>query len=221
MLSTHVVNQHIDAFFQFIHPIPSFNFVHRASLLHSWSRKAHSTLLIKVICGISNRFISSGCDAQEVTARWIEEAEVEALFRLEQPVMSDIEALMLLTLNLSISRKFAKMLVYSAFVARLTYVKRLNYEDEAIDFVSQERRRRLMWCIFVFDTFYSNGRKELYVCPRDSIAVQLPCDEESFAHEVPVLAQTLRMQTSTGIERPLSLAASLVRILDVRDRIQR
>lgn len=158
---------------------------------------------------------------EERSRLWIQDAEQEVMKRLEHPTTSDIEALMLITFYYSITRRFAKMMVSSALTARLAYVWRLNCEDGRLDFLTGERRRRLMWCIFVFDTFYSSGRAEFSVCPKNTVSLQLPCNEESFAQDIEVTTEPLQRNAGSQLSPNLGLLSFVIRILDIRNRIQR
>lgn len=141
--------------------------------------------------------------------------------RLEYPLISDIEALMLMSFYYSIARRFAKMMVSGALTARLAYVWRLNCEETRIDFLTRERRRRLMWSIFIFDSFYSSGRPELSICPKNTISLQLPCSEEAFSQDIETTTEQLRSNPANAPSTNLGLVSYVIRILDIRSRIQK
>jgi hypothetical protein len=106
-------------------------------------------------------------------------------------------------------------------VARLAYILRLNHEEDRLPFLIQERRRRLMWSIYVMDTFYSSGRTEFTACPTDTIHLRLPCNEQSFAMDVPVVTEPLVPPTDQPPSRDMGLMAYCIRVIDIRDRTQR
>ncbi|TIC89785.1 putative transcriptional regulatory protein [Colletotrichum higginsianum] len=216
-----IVKQHIDAFFDFVYPIPCYAFVHKATFCQSWAQGTHNPRLLKAMCGLTARYIASGDTARlRQATRWIQESEMQLLMRLSEPSMSDIEALMLTTLDHIIARRFSKMLVSACLAARLAFMMRLNYEDSRLSFLTQERRRRLMWAIFTMETLYSSGRAEFTGCSKDTIHLQLPCNEHSFTLDIPVTTEPLKpSRTQNGTE--LGLMAYNVRVLDIRDRIQR
>ncbi|KAJ0161687.1 putative transcriptional regulatory protein PB1A11.04c [Colletotrichum tanaceti] len=220
-----IVKQHIDAFFDFVYPIPCYAFVHKATFCQSWAQGTHNPRLLKAMCGLTARYIAPAGDAARLrqATRWIQESEVQLLMRLSEPSMSDIEALMLTTLDHIIARRFSKMLVSACLAARLAFMMRLNYEDGRLSFLTRERRRRLMWAIFTMETLYSSGRAEFTGCSKDTIHLQLPCNERSFTLDMPVMTEPLE---PSGTPPPadsteLGLMAYNVRVLDIRDRIQR
>lgn len=173
------------------------------------------------MCGLTARYIASGDSSRlQQATRWIQESEMQLLMRLSEPSMSDIEALMLTTLDHIIARRFSKMLVSACLAARLAFMMRLNYEDGRLSFLTQERRRRLMWGIYTMETLYSSGRTEFTGCPKETIHLQLPCHERSFTLDIPVMTEPLKPpENQCSLE--LGLMAYNIRVLDIRDRIQR
>ncbi|KAK1987286.1 hypothetical protein LZ30DRAFT_580353 [Colletotrichum cereale] len=216
-----IIKQHIDAFFDFVYPIPCYGFIHKATFCRSWAQESHNPRLLKAMCSVTARYIASGdvIRLQQAT-RWIHETEMQLLMRLGEPSMSDIEALILVTLDHIIMRRFSKMLVSACLAARLAFLMRLNYEDNRLTFLIRERRRRLMWAIVTMETLYSSGRSEFTSCPKAIIHLQLPCNENSFALDIPVTTEPL---DPPGISNTsdLGLVAYNVRVLDIRDRIQK
>ncbi|KAI8716260.1 hypothetical protein NCS52_00919100 [Fusarium sp. LHS14.1] len=218
----HAVKQHIDAFFEFIYPIPCYGFLHRASLLQAWSRGHLSPLVLRAICGLTTRFIHPNDPKHASLARkWIQEAEADLLSRLAQPRVSDVEAWLLVTLDQYLSRQFSKMLVSMSLTSRLAYILRLNHENDRPSFLLQERRRRLMWSIFTTDTLYSSGKTEFTSCTTETLHIRLPCNEKSFTMDIPVLAGRLTGGIDASGESSIGLLGYCLRVLDIRDRCQR
>ncbi|KAF6823356.1 nitrate assimilation regulatory protein [Colletotrichum plurivorum] len=220
-LNKSIIKQHIDAFFDCVYTIPCYGFIHKATFCQSWAQDTHNPRLLKAICGLTARYVASG-DAgrlQQAT-RWIQEAEMQLFMRLSEPSLSDIEALMLTTLDHIIARRFSKMLISACLAARLAYMMRLNYEDGRLGFLTQERRRRLMWAIFAMETLYSSGRAEFTGSSKETIYLQLPCNERSFTLDIPVMTEPLS-PSETQKSSDLGLMAYNIRVLDIRDRIQR
>ncbi|OLN90337.1 putative transcriptional regulatory protein C530.11c-like protein 5 [Colletotrichum chlorophyti] len=213
--------QHIDAFFDFVYPIPCYGFIHKATFCQSWAQDTFNPRLLKAICGLTARYIASDDTGRlQQGTRWIQEAEMQLFLRLSEPSISDIETLVLITLDHSIARRFSKMLVSACLAARLAFMMRLNYEDGRHGFLAQERRRRLMWAIFTSETLYSSGRAEFTGCSTDTIHLQLPCNERSFTLDIPVITEPLK-PPKTQKSSDLGLVAYNIRVLDIRDRIQR
>lgn len=219
-LSNTDIRRHIDAFFEYVAPIPCYGFIHRASFLHKWHQGRCNPRLLKTICGISARFIPQSPSASD-SAVWIDEAENAILQCLSGPTVSDIEALILIALDHCMSRRFVKTLTSSCLAARMAYIMRLNHENTKLSFLGQESRRRLMWAIFIFDTLYSSGRSELTSCSEKTIHLQLPCHERAFSLDIPSITEALRPLPQGSPGNSIGTTGFLIRILDIRDRIQR
>lgn len=112
-------------------------------------------------------------------------------------------------------------MVSTALTVRLAYMMRLNHADKRITPHTQERRTRLMWCIFVFDKFFSSGKAEFTLCPKDTIHLQLPWPEQSYLLDMPMTTEPLRLTDGPRGPSSLGFMALCVRLLDIRDRISR
>ncbi|CVK85401.1 uncharacterized protein FPRN_06722 [Fusarium proliferatum] len=215
------VKQHIDAYFDLIHPIPCYSFLHRATLLQSWSKNELNPCVLSAICGITSRFINPGSSEHRAMAkRWIEDAESHLLRRVAQPRLSDIEAWLLVTLDHYLSQRVSKMLVSMALTSRLAYILRLNHEDPRQKFLVQERRRRLMWAIYIMDSLYSSGKTEFTACTPETLHIRLPCAEKSFSMDAPVITVPLHSSPHEDTSN-IGLLGYCIRVLDIRNRVQR
>ncbi|QKD61586.1 uncharacterized protein FOBCDRAFT_192040 [Fusarium oxysporum Fo47] len=220
-ISKQTVKQHIDAYFDLIHPIPCYGFLHRATLLQSWSKNELNPCVLSAICGITSRFIDPGSSEHRAIAkRWIEDAESHLLRRVAQPRLSDIEAWLLVTLDHYLSQRVSKMLVSMALTSRLAYILRLNHEDPRQKFLVQERRRRLMWAIYIMDSLYSSGKTEFTACTPETLHIRLPCAEKSFSMDAPVITVPLHSSPHEDISN-IGLLGYCIRVLDIRNRVQR
>lgn len=220
-IGKNTVKKHIDAYFDLIHPIPCYGFLHRATLLQSWSKNELNPCVLLALCGITSRFIHPGSSVHQNTARkWIQDAESHLLQQLARPQISDIEAWLLITLDHYLSQRVSKMLVSMALASRLAYILRLNYEDTRQEFLVQERRRRLMWSIYVMDSLYSSGKAEFTACTAETLHIRLPCNEKSFSMDIPVTTEPLHPPLHSDTTT-MSLLGYCIRVLDIRNRTQR
>lgn len=175
--------------------------------------------LLKAICGLSARFLAPNGSLDEAVV-WLHEAERDILQNLGNLAVSDVEALILIALDHCMSRRFVKMLTSTCLAARMAYVMRLNHENAKLAFLAQESRRRLMWSIYCFDSIYSSGRNELTSCTEGTIHLQLPCHERAFEIDDPCVTAPLRGHLNAQVSG-IGTTGFLIRILDIRDRIQR
>ncbi|KAF9777112.1 hypothetical protein IL306_004624 [Fusarium sp. DS 682] len=220
-ISKQAIKKHIETYFDLIHPIPCYGFLHRATLLQSWSKNELNPCVLSTICGITSRFINPASSEHRIKARkWIEGAESQLLRQLAQPRLSDIEAWLLVTLDHYLSQRVSKMLVSMALTCRLAYILRLNHEDTRHSFLVQERRRRLMWAIYTMDSLYSSGKTEFTACTSDTLHIRLPCTEKSFSMDLLVTTVPLHSIPHEDTAN-VGLLGYCIRVLDIRNRVQR
>ncbi|KAK9327533.1 fungal-specific transcription factor domain-containing protein [Lipomyces starkeyi] len=215
-----IIENHIKAFFEYVYPIPGNSFIHRALFLQNWTKQTHNPILLKAMCGASARFISKDPDHERQALIWSSEALSQVLKMLAKPSVVTIQSLLLIIFTQASLRNFSSVMALSALTARMAFTLRLNYEERKLPFTAQECRRRVMWAIFVVDTFYASGQVDLSVCPIERMQVQLPCNERCFAYEIEVETELLRRPLGQPVAGNLGLLAYLIRIFDIRYRIQ-
>ncbi|KAH9210428.1 hypothetical protein DL95DRAFT_307997 [Leptodontidium sp. 2 PMI_412] len=216
-----IVRQHIDAFFEYIYPIPGQSFLHRAIFLQNWSKGAHNPHLLQALCGATARFLATNDAQRQKAASWINEAEDQVLRMITEPSLSNIETLLIIIFDRLTSRKFGKVMALSALVVRFAFAMRLNYTDKKLTFVGQERRRRLMWSIFMSDTLLANGRADFTLVSAERIHLQLPCHERDFSFDIPVETELLKPTPGLDNQSNIGMMGFLIRILEIRVRIQK
>ncbi|KAK0111361.1 hypothetical protein ONS95_001723 [Cadophora gregata] len=216
-----IVRQHIDAFFEYIYPIPGQSFLHRAIFLQNWSKDAHSPYLLQALCGATARFLATSDAQRQQAATWINEAENQVLKMISEPSLSVVETLLIIIFDRLTSRKFGKVMALSALVVRFAFAMRLNYTDKKLTFVGQERRRRLMWSIFMSDTLLANGRADFTLVSAERIHLQLPCHERDFSFDIPVETELLKPAPGLDNQSNIGMMGFLIRILEIRVRIQK
>lgn len=166
------VRKHINAFFEFIHPIPGYNFLHRAEILRMYSLGSLPSVLLLAICGAASRYLSVSDMATNEARSWIEAAESKVLKSLGEARPYHTEALMILGFNRRCNHQSGKTFFFVSLAARMAYHLKLHRENHNLNFLEQECRRRLVWCIFTVDRFCAGGIKVCYyVC--QAIAIRL------------------------------------------------
>ncbi|KAH7151403.1 hypothetical protein DER46DRAFT_665394 [Fusarium sp. MPI-SDFR-AT-0072] len=109
------------------------------------------------------------------------------------------------------------MLVSMALTSRLAYILRLNHENPRQKFLVQERRRRLMWAIYVMDSLYSSGKTEFTACTPETLHIRLPCAEKSFSMDAPVTTVPLHASPHEDTSN-VGMLGYCIRVLDIRNR---
>lgn len=140
---------------------------------------------------------------------------------ITEPSLSVIETLLIVIFDRLTSRKFGKVMALSALVVRFAFAMRLNYTDKKLTFVGQERRRRLMWSIFMCDTLLANGRADFTLVSAERIHLQLPCHERDFSFDIPVETELLQPAPGLNNQSNIGMMGFLIRILEIRVRIQK
>jgi len=152
-----LVRSHVNAFFEFIYPIPGYSFLHRAEILRQYSSGDMPSVLLLAMCGAVSRFISMSANAVKRSKSWIEAAESKVLRSLGETKLYYAEALIILGFNRRCNHQSGKTFFFVSLAARMAYHLKLYRENHDIPFMEQERRRRLVWCIFAVDRFCAGG----------------------------------------------------------------
>lgn len=179
--------------------------------------------LLKAGCAASIRFCDEVSEAKQLGLRLAQEAESFVLSKLATPSVVLVEILMVVISDAIASRQYIKVQVLVALAARLSYILKLNHENESLSVIARESRRRLMWAIFSLDKSYGCGIADLTLCHVDTISIQLPCNERAFRLGISGSTGSLRRtQGSTG-DNPSQMGTQsyLLRLYDMQDRILR
>jgi hypothetical protein len=151
------VRQHIDAYFEYVYPVPVFSFLHRAELLGQYTIGMISPALLLTVCGVSSRFLLSANERRGQARSWIEQAEIIIFESLGKATLANTQALMILTLYHTQNHQNSKAFFYLSLAIRMAYSLNLHRENSRISFLEQESRRRLIWCMFSMDRLQAGG----------------------------------------------------------------
>jgi len=213
------LRQCIDTFFKVLWPNPEYGFIHKAVFLQQFNADEIEPALLHAVCGNAARFCVG--TSPEQGSAWIAQAEEELMKSFDRPSVVRLQALQLVVLHRKYMREYRKTLSLFALCTRMAFLLRLNYEDPTLSFIAQESRRRLIWSIWITDTFLAGGIGDFTLCSTDRIHVRLPCDEQSFQLDRATDTETLKATANGSSLHQLSLTAHFIRVCDVRDRILR
>lgn len=152
-----VIRQHIDAYFEYIYPVPIFSFLHRAELLSQFTAATIYPALLLAICGLSARFMTPSKERGTQAKSWIELAEKIVFRDFGKINIANVQTLMLLELHQMYDHRNSKCFLYLALAVRVAYSLKLHKEDRQLSFLEQESRRRLLWCMFALDRLHAGG----------------------------------------------------------------
>ena len=151
------VRRHIDAFFEYIYPVPTFNFLHRADFIRQYSSGEASPALLLAVCGAASRFLPDRTERTALTISWIDRSESIIFRSLGRFEVVHVQTMMILLNYRAGNHQMGKSTHLLALASRAAYMLKLNKEDPGLPFVIQESRRRLMWSIYTSDRFSAGG----------------------------------------------------------------
>lgn len=220
-----ILQQHVDAFFQYVYTTGPYNFIHKGAFLRAWHNGVMDPNLLRIVTGIASRFIGNDSqDAHKVRpgAEWVDQVEREVLQNIETISIPRLQAMLLLVFDRSAAGRLASVWHLLALAARLAYALGFNHPTDAVRSLNQECRRRLMWCTYTLDKIFGGGLSCPSVCPRGSVHQSLPCNDRVFSLELKCETGSLEDLAAGNLNQTDGLCATayLIRILDLRDQIQ-
>ncbi|KAJ5291309.1 hypothetical protein N7478_000560 [Penicillium angulare] len=219
LLSPERVKRALQSFFDSIYPLPTFSFLHKASLLR-WNQtgQADHCLLLSIIA-ITSRL--PGRDATEVNLGIRCSALAQNLILRDQGRPNIIKAQsLLLTIRYHMwSGNTSEALILMATLARFAFALRLNYENPNLCSLAQESRRRLMWAVYVLDTFLAGGIPEFTLCPSNVLHTSLPNQETTFELDTSYVSVPLHGPGDCSEDGDIGLLGYYIRVIYLRDSV--
>ncbi|KAG8669496.1 hypothetical protein FPOAC2_08825 [Fusarium poae] len=172
-------------FFNHVHHIPMFSFLHRASLEGRYnSGKVEKALLLALI-GITSYLTDMGPGMKDYGERCIDDAEGLIFADYTRPSTIKVQALVLIIKHRILSKKSPSAFMLLSIASRYAAALRLNHEAPNLCFLAQESRRRLMWALYCIDSGVSGGYRDYSLWSADKIHIGLPCNERNFEFDLP------------------------------------
>ncbi|CAK7203848.1 hypothetical protein SEUCBS139899_006597 [Sporothrix eucalyptigena] len=193
-----------DQFFRHIHHIPTFAFLHRASLMQRYRAGLVDRPLLLALVGITSLMTDLGPGTRELGKQCIAEAEALVLSRLDRPSTLGLQTLVFVIHHRVLSGRFSSAFMLHGVASRFASALRLNHENTRLCFLARESRRRLMWALYMIDSSMANGYADFslwaYRADRadradahsDVMNIQLPCNERNFEFDLPERTEPLR-----------------------------
>ncbi|KAF7594857.1 hypothetical protein BBP40_008187 [Aspergillus hancockii] len=196
--SDDVVRSLLRQYFDRLYPLPSFNFLHQDTVIRRCSEKTIDESLKLAICAITALFFDI-YKSEHIS--WAQESERLILDRLERPSIFQIQASLLTIRYRAGVGQFPRAFILAGLAARWAVSLRLNYEHSSLGPIAQEVRRRTFWSLYLLEDSFCVGLKEFELFDPETIHLQLPCEDEDFNDERPVLTGFL--QPGKGLEPEL------------------
>ncbi|KAE8365758.1 hypothetical protein BDV27DRAFT_144218 [Aspergillus caelatus] len=215
--SDEVVSSLLRDYFDRLYPLPSFNFLHKETVVQRRSETTLDESLKLAICAITALYFGQ---YKSEHGAWAQQSEQLILNRLERPSIFLIQASLLTIRYRAGVGQFPRAFILAGLTARWAVSLRLNYEHSGLSPIAQEVRRRTFWSLYLLEDSFCVGLKEFELFDSETIHLQLPCEDEDFHDERPVLTGFL--QPSKGLEpEVLGPRGAFVKLAFIRRGIMR
>lgn len=210
----------LDCFFRHVHHIPTYSFMHRASLMAQHAAGNVDRPLLLALVGITSCLTDMGPGLRDYGDRCVDDAEALIFADYSRPSTFKVQALVLMIKHRILCDKFASAFALFALASRFAAALRLNRRCPGLCFLAQESRRRLMWSLYCIDSAISSGHRDFALWHADQIHVTLPCNERNFEFDLPQPAERLVPDPDEPpLPEDVGSLALHVRILHIRQRI--
>ncbi|KAI0452645.1 hypothetical protein F5B21DRAFT_482398 [Xylaria acuta] len=211
------VLEHIEDYFDHLYPLPSFAFLHKATVIRRCRDGAINEPLGLAICAATSLHLQRASLDHHL---WAQQAEQLILQHISRPSIFHLQALLLVVRYRIESGEFPTAFMLAALAARTAVALRLNYERSELAFVAQEARRRLFWALYLLDDYFCVGLREFELCPEETIYLQLPCREEIFEAGQQCQTGLLRPSASDNVVA-MGLRGAFMRLTSARRAVMR
>ncbi|OTB02921.1 hypothetical protein M426DRAFT_322164 [Hypoxylon sp. CI-4A] len=208
----------IEDYFEHLYPLPSFAFLHKATVLQRCRDQTMNETLRLAICAVTALQLQRTSLCPDL---WAQQAEQLILQQIGRASIFHLQALLLVIRYRIESGDFPTAFMLAALAARTALALRLNYERPELSDVAQEARRRLFWTLYLLDDFFCVGLREFELYPEETIHLQLPCDEEYFEAGRSVHTGGLRAGLGAPGNLSVGLRGAFLRLTSIRRAVMR
>ncbi|KAK6217276.1 hypothetical protein QIS74_07390 [Colletotrichum tabaci] len=189
LLSTDVVRQHLEAYFDHVYPI-GHDFFHRPSMMEEFYAGRLPPILCTSVCATAAMFVSRSRESRVLSVQWAKEVEAYIFANLNVFKVLNIQLMILSMFQNFAYRQFGKMWLMIGMAARLAVSFQLNDErqrqpppdNDTATLIKRECERRLVWHVWSMDKMLSAGLDEFTALPNRWMRVSLPNSEHAFCH---------------------------------------
>jgi hypothetical protein len=207
----------LEAYFDNVHPIRVFAFVHRPSFMRCLEEglltERSDQALLHILCALGARFYAldySECTAhlspnliQKAGSQWGKIAEEYYFADYSAISVTKLKVLVLLHDLEARAGNYAGSFLLTGLIIRMAHALQINQEysedilckDQscvANDTSLRECRRRLMWACYMVDVWAGSGVDQLTILNERDIKLQLPCNERQFLLQIPTVTECLQ-----------------------------
>lgn len=208
-----------EAFFQHLHPIPTYSFLHKASLVERFESGDLDPALLLTLVATTCEMLDMGAELRALTPQWMSQAELLVMQDLGKLSVIKVQCLLLLIKHHTRQGRLAIALMLHALASRAAYAIGLNYEARHLGFLARESRRRLMWSLYIVDNRLAGGMSDFSLFSDASIHVQLPCHERNFEFDLRQDTECLRYELGQPLSDHIGSLGIYIRLMWFRHRI--
>ncbi|GAM36938.1 hypothetical protein TCE0_022r06428 [Talaromyces pinophilus] len=216
LLDNQLYERALANFFEQLHAIPMFSFLHRVSLVQRFQAGVTDEPVLLAITGLAFLLTDMGTSAEDDGTAYIDRAEFLASQSLEQPSVLTVQTLVLVIGHRMFCHRFSSAFTLVGVAVRLAMWLRLNVEKLEMCFLAREACRRLMWSLFVLDKMLTGGYRDFLMCSAELMRIQLPCPDRNFELDLPREEEFLLQSREQLVEREPSPWTFYIRVMHLR-----
>ncbi|KAF2440104.1 hypothetical protein P171DRAFT_457819 [Karstenula rhodostoma CBS 690.94] len=205
------LHQLLDAYFNNVHPIRVFAFVHKPSFMRMLDESlvidSANRALLHIMCAHAAKFhvleyseSTSPLPREVIQAAGSQWAKIaEEMYFSDYSTISVVKLKVLVLLHDHEARlgNYAGSFLLTGLIVRMAHALQIHVESEeqpgvTNDVSLRESRRRLMWACYMVDVWAGSGVDQLTILNEMDIKLQLPCNERQFLLQIPHVTETLR-----------------------------
>lgn len=243
----------IEAFFANFHSLRLFGFIHKPSYIqqfHDWPHKYQEhqeTTLLLCICALGAKFIapryyddSQLMDGAALAAgsQWARRAQQLVFLNLNHATIETTMSTVLLHEHELRVGNYANAFMLTGLGVRMAQALQINIEEssdilctsgQGSSATTREAKRRLMWSIYIMDSWVGSGVDELTLINEADLKIQLPCSDQSFDLQKPRIVETLHPGTFLPFISPsdhiqdkvesIDLHGNFIRLVSIRRKV--
>ncbi|KAL3962913.1 hypothetical protein ACCO45_004436 [Purpureocillium lilacinum] len=238
----------VKLYFKMVHPLRSFGFIHRPSFMQFIEDQSeagrNSNVVLLAVCALGAKFFAALSASEEEAGeglalragcQWARRAQQLLFASINRPSTDTVMAAVLLHEHELRIGNYAAAFMITGLAVRFAQGLQLNVEQQVVRArVSPakvmpslyESCRRVMWSVYVMDSWVGSGVDELTMLDDKNINIQLPAPESDFVLETPRATVLPQLPSdacfrTTSRSDDLDLEAHFVLMVGLRKRILR
>ena len=211
---------HIDAYFDYVHHLPGYDFLHRPSILLDFHNDTLEPVMCMAICAAVAMYVSTSEQARRLSVEWSKGIDAYIFSHLHNLKLLNLQLMVLSMFQHFAYRQFGRVWHMHGMAARLAISLQLNMDRSSGEapLAMRESARRLIWGLFIHDKIHSGGVEEFVALPDHWMHIPLPMSESNFQREIDLPTCTL---SDSLASTNLGISSYMVVLHELRYRILR